>query len=170
MTPFTSLKMKMERLGMKIERLKMEIEYLEWMLDNEEFDCDTIQCIFINLKKLDINKIIEKIEINETANEDDQVDDMANDSNDNSSDASSDVSTKDLSDEGKKKRLFEMIDDIDETEMKIHNICSSQSPDIAEILMTRMIRSLKRYRKLYEDIYGHKKDDKTLIVCKRSES
>ena len=93
---------------MKIERLKMEIEYLEWMLDNEEFDCDTIQYIFINLKKLDINKIIEKIEINETANEDDQFDDMVNDSNNNSSDASSDVSTEDLSDEGKKKRLNEL--------------------------------------------------------------
>ena len=59
-----------------------------------------------------------------------------------------------------------MIDDIDETEMKIHGICSSQCPDIAEILMTRMIRSLKRYRKLYEDIYGpiNEKDGKTLIV------
>ena len=162
---------------MKIERLKMEIEYLEWMLDNEEFDFDTIQYIFINLKKLDIDKIIEdkktrinnrieEIEINETANEDDQFDDMANDSNDNSSDASSDVSTEDLSDEGKKKRLFEMIDDINETEMKIHNICSSQYPDIAEILMTRMIRSLKRYRKLYEDIYGpiNKKSGAILIA------
>ena len=52
MATFTSLKM-------KIERLKMEIEYLEWMLDNEEFDFDTIQYIFINLKKLDIDKIIE---------------------------------------------------------------------------------------------------------------
>ena len=52
MATFTSLKM-------KIERLKIEIEHLEWMLDNEEFDCDTIQYIFINLKKLDIDKIIE---------------------------------------------------------------------------------------------------------------
>ena len=46
-------------LKMKIERIKMEIEYLEWMLDHEEFDCDTIQYIFINLKKPDIDKIIE---------------------------------------------------------------------------------------------------------------
>ena len=52
MATFTSLKM-------KIERRKIEIEHLEWMLDNEEFDCDTIQYIFINLKKLDIDKIIE---------------------------------------------------------------------------------------------------------------
>ena len=50
--------------------------------------------------------------------EDDQFNDMVNDSNDNSSDASSDVSTEDLSDKGKKKRLFEMIDDINETEGK----------------------------------------------------
>ena len=52
MATFTSL-------IMKIERLKMEIEYLEWMLDNEEFDCDTIQYIFKNLKKTDTDKIIE---------------------------------------------------------------------------------------------------------------
>ena len=118
------------------------------------------------IEKTETNNQIEEIEINETANEDDQFDDMANNSNDNSSDASSDVSTEDLSDEGKKKRLFEMIDDINETEMKIHGICSSKCPDIAEILMTRMIRSLKRYRKLYEDIYGpiNKKDGKILIV------
>ena len=91
---------------------------------------------------------------------------IANHSNDNSSDASSDVSTEDLSDEGKRKRLFEMIDDINETEMKIHNICSSQCPDIAEILMTRMIRSLKRYRKLYEDIYGPiKKKDGAILIA-----
>ena len=87
---------------MKIEIIKMEIEYLEWMLDTEELDFDTIQYIFINLKKPDIDKIIEdkktkinnwieEIEINETANEDDQFDD-------NSSDASSDVSDEDLSD------------------------------------------------------------------------
>ena len=139
----------MERLGMKVERLKMEIEYLEWMLDNEEFDCDTIQYIFINLKKLDIHKIIEKIEINETVNKDDQFDDIAND---NSSDASSDVSDEDLSDEGKKKRLSEIRDDINETERKILNIYSSQSPDIAENLETRVNMSLK-------------KDDKTSIVC-----
>ena len=98
--------------------------------------------------------------------EDDQFNDMVNDSNDNSSDASSDVSTEDLSDKGKKKRLFEMIDDINETESKIHNICSSKCPDIAEILKTRMIRSLKRYRKLYEDIYGpiNKKNGAILIA------
>ena len=124
------------------------------------------------IEKTETNNRIEEIEINETANEDDQFDDMANDSNDNSSDASSDVSTEDLSDEGKKKRLFEMIDDINETEMKIHNICSSQCPDIAEILMTRMITSLKKYRKLYEDIYGpiNKKDGAILIAWKGSES
>ena len=130
---------------------------------NEEVDTLTEEVDRLNKEKV---QLTEEIETNETANEDDQFDDMANDSNDNSSDASSDVSTEDLSDEGKKKRLFEMIDDINETEMKIHNICSSQCPDIAEILMTRMIRSLKRYRKLYEDIYGfiNKKGGAILIA------
>ena len=93
MTTLTSLKMEIERLEMKIERLKMEIEYIEWMLDKEEFDCDTIQYIFQNLKKLDINKTkLDKIE------------------NENSSDALSAASDKDLSDEKKKKPITEIID------------------------------------------------------------
>ena len=156
------------KLKMKIEIIKMEIEYLEWMLDTEELDFDTIQYIFINLKKPDIDKTIEdkktkinnrfeEIEINETANEDDQFDD-------NSSDASSDVSDEDLSDKGKKKRLNELRDDINETERKIHNVCSSESPDIAEILMTRMIRSLKRYIKLHEDVIGPIKNSVILVA------
>ena len=121
MSTITKINMKIEKLKIKIEKLKIEIEYLEWMLDNEDFDCDTVQYILINLKKLDIDKIIEEIETNETANEDD----TANDSNDNSSDTSSDVSDEDLSDERQKKRLNELRDDINETEKKIHNVCSS---------------------------------------------
>ena len=163
---------------MKIEIIKIELEYLECMLDNEDIDFDIIQYIFINLQKLDIDKMIEDkkieknktaleamkpMEMNKTANEDDQF-------NDNSSDASSDVSDEDnvsdegLSDKGKKKRLNELRDDINETERKIHNVYSSESPDIAEILMTRMIRSLKRYKKLHEDVVGPIKNNVKLVA------
>ena len=133
------------KLKTKIEKLKIEIEYLERMLDNDECDCDTIQHIFINLKKLDIDEIIKTI-------------------NNNSSNSSSDVSDEDLSDEGKEKRLNELRDDINETERKIHNVRSSESPDIAEILMTRMIRSLKRYIKLHEDVIGTIKNSVILVA------
>ena len=44
---------------MKIEIIKIELEYLECMLDNEDIDFDIIQYIFINLQKLDIDKMIE---------------------------------------------------------------------------------------------------------------
>ena len=46
-------------------------------------------------------------------------------------------------------RFNELIDDIKENEIKIKSINILQSPDIAQVLMTRIMRSLKRYMKLH---------------------
>ena len=43
-------------------------------------------------------------------------------------------------------------------------VYSSESPDIEEILMTRMIRSLKRYKKLHEDVVGPIKNNVKLVA------
>ena len=64
------------------------------------------------------------------------------------------MSAEELINKIRKNRLNEIIDDINETEIKINNINILQSPDIAQVLMTRMIRSLKKYVKLHNLIKG----------------
>ena len=56
-----------------------------------------------------------------------------------------DLSDEELKTEIRKRRFNELIDDIKENEIKIKSIKILQSPDIAQDLMTRMMRSLKRY-------------------------
>ena len=65
-----------------------------------------------------------------------------------------DLSDEELKTEIRKRRFNELIDDIKENEIKIKSIKILQSPDITQVLMTRMIRSLKRYMKLHNLIKG----------------
>ena len=65
-----------------------------------------------------------------------------------------DLSDEELKTKIRKRRFNELIDDIKENEIKIKSIKILQSPDIAQVLMTRMIRSLKRYMKLHNLIKG----------------
>ena len=60
-----------------------------------------------------------------------------------------DLSDEELKTEIRKMRFNELIDDIKENEIKIKSINILQSPDIAQVLMTRIMRSLKRYMKLH---------------------
>ena len=65
-----------------------------------------------------------------------------------------DLSDEELKNEIRKIRFNEIIDDIKENEITIKSIKILQSTDIAQDLMTRMIRSLKRYMKLHNLIKG----------------
>ena len=75
-----------------------------------------------------------------------------------------DLSDGELSFEGKIKRLNYIINDINETEGKIHNIHSVSSPEIAHALARRMVRILENYIKLRIDVAGPIAN-KTILVA-----
>ena len=75
-----------------------------------------------------------------------------------------DLSDGELSFEGKIKRLNYMINDINETEGKIHNIHSVSSPEIAHALARRMVRILENYIKLRIDVAGTIANETILVV------
>ena len=61
---------------------------------------------------------------------------------------------EELKTEIRKNRLNELIDKIKENEIKIKSIKMLQSPDIAQDLMIKMMKLLKRYMKLSNLITG----------------
>ena len=75
-----------------------------------------------------------------------------------------DLSDGELSFEGKIKRLNYMINDINETEGKIHNIHSVSSPEIAHALARRMVRILENYIKLRIDVAGPIANETILVA------
>ena len=65
-----------------------------------------------------------------------------------------DSADEELKTEIRKNRLNELTDKIKENEIKIKSIKMLQSPDIAQDLMIRMMKLLKRYMKLNNLITG----------------
>ena len=80
------------------------------------------------------------------------------------SESESDISDVELPFEGKIKRLHQMIDDLNETEHKIHNIHLVSSPEIAHALARRMVRTLEQYIKLHRNVIGPIKNETMLVV------
>ena len=90
-------------------------------------------------------------------------------SEDESENESEDIEMKeDLSDEElktkiRKKRFNEIVDDIKETKIKMSSVTVLESPDIAQVLMKRMIRSLDKYVILHKLIKGPIKSKVNLV-------
>ena len=80
------------------------------------------------------------------------------------SESESDISDVELPFEGKIKRLHQMIDDLNETEHKIHNIHLVSSPEIAHALARRMVRTLEQYIKLHINVIGPIKNETMLVA------
>ena len=80
------------------------------------------------------------------------------------SESESDISDVELPFEGKIKRLHQMIDDLNETEHKVHNIHLVSSPEIAHALAKRMVRTLEQYIKLHRNVIGPIKNEKMLVA------
>ena len=80
------------------------------------------------------------------------------------SESESDISDVELPFEGKINRLHQMIDDLNETEHKIHNIHLVSSPEIAHALARRMVRTLEQYIKLHRNVIGPIKNETMLVA------